>query len=113
MSLTTRQQAILKAIVEDYILTAEPVGSRVLAKRFDFGLSPATLRNEMADLEDEGLLRQPHTSSGRIPSDLGYRVFVDVLMERRGDLPPEELRVLERYTFDARDLFDILQQTAK
>lgn len=113
MSLTHRQQAILKAIVEDYILTAEPVGSRVLAKKFDLGLSPATLRNEMADLEDEGLLRQPHTSAGRIPSDLGYRVFVDVLMERRGDLPPEDLRVLERFSFDARDLFDILQQTAK
>ncbi len=113
MSLTSRQQAILKAIVEDYILTAEPVGSRVLAKKFDFGLSPATLRNEMADLEDEGLLRQPHTSAGRIPSDLGYRVFVDVLMERGGDLPPAEQRVLERFTFDARDLFDILQQTAK
>lgn len=113
MSLSPRQQAILKAIVEDYILTAEPVGSRVLAKKFDFGLSPATLRNEMADLEEEGLLRQPHTSAGRIPSDLGYRVFVDVLMERRGDLPPEGLRVLERFVFDARDLFDILQQAAK
>ena len=113
MSLTPRQQAILKAIVEDYILTAEPVGSRVLAKKFDFGLSPATLRNEMADLEEEGLLRQPHTSAGRIPSDLGYRVFVDVLMERRDDLPPADLRVLERYSFDARDLHDILQQAAK
>jgi heat-inducible transcriptional repressor len=113
MPLTQRQQAILKAIVEDYVLTAEPVGSRVLAKRFDFGLSPATLRNEMADLEEGGLLRQPHTSAGRIPSDAGYRVFVDVLMQPQADLPADELRVLERFTFDARDLFDILQQAAK
>lgn len=113
MSLTPRQQAILKAIIEDYVLTAEPVGSRVLAKKFGFGLSPATLRNEMADLEDEGLLRQPHTSAGRIPSDAGYRVFVDVLMDRPGDLPAEELGQLERQSFDERDLHEILQQAAR
>jgi heat-inducible transcriptional repressor len=112
--LTPRQKQILKAIVEDYIFTAEPVGSRVLSKKFDFGLSPATLRNEMADLEDEGLLRQPHTSAGRIPSDAGYRVFVDGLMDRSTTtLPTEELRVLERFQFDSRDLNDILAQTAK
>lgn len=111
--LTPRQKQILKAIVEDYIFTAEPVGSRVLSKKFDFGLSPATLRNEMADLEDEGLLRQPHTSAGRIPSDMGYRVFVDDLMDRSAQLPHEELRVLERFQFDSRDLNDILAQTAK
>jgi heat-inducible transcriptional repressor len=113
MSLSSRQQAILKAIIEDYILTAEPVGSRVLAKKFSLGLSPATLRNEMADLEDEGLLRQPHTSAGRIPSDAGYRVFVDVLMERHGDLSPDELGPLSRVTFDERDLYEILQQAAR
>lgn len=112
--LTPRQKQILKAIVEDYIFTAEPVGSRVLSKKFDFGLSPATLRNEMADLEDEGLLRQPHTSAGRIPSDAGYRIFVDDLMDRAGTrLPAEELRVLDRFQFDSRDLNDILAQTAK
>ncbi|MEB3285462.1 MAG: heat-inducible transcriptional repressor HrcA [Candidatus Sericytochromatia bacterium] len=113
MLLSSRQQAILKALIEDYILTAEPVGSRVLAKKFDFGLSPATLRNEMADLEDEGLLRQPHTSAGRIPSDAGYRIFVDVLMERVGDFPKEDLGILERFTFDENDLYEILQHTAK
>lgn len=113
MSLTPRQQLILKAIVEDYILTAEPVGSRALSKKFPLGVSPATLRNEMADLEDEGLLKQPHTSAGRIPSDAGYRVFVDLLMERANPLPAEELRVLERFQAQARDLQDILQQAAK
>jgi heat-inducible transcriptional repressor len=113
MLLSSRQQAILKALIEDYILTAEPIGSRVLAKKFDFGLSPATLRNEMADLEEEGLLRQPHTSAGRIPSDAGYRIFVDVLMERAGDLPTADLGALERFTFDEQDLYEVLQHTAK
>ncbi|MEB3198042.1 MAG: heat-inducible transcriptional repressor HrcA [Candidatus Sericytochromatia bacterium] len=113
MLLTSRQQAILKAIIEDYILTAEPVGSRLLAKKFGFGLSPATLRNEMADLEEGGLLRQPHTSAGRIPSDAGYRIFVDVLMERPTQVPAEEIGALTRFSFDQRDLYDILQQTAK
>lgn len=113
MFLSPRQQKILKAIIEDYVFTAEPVGSRALSKKFDFGLSPATLRNEMADLEEGGLLRQPHTSAGRIPSDAGYRMFVDLLMEPHGHLPEEELRVLDRFQVDARDLNDILAQTAK
>jgi heat-inducible transcriptional repressor len=112
--LTPRQQLILKAVVEDYISTAEPVGSRALSKKFPLGVSPATLRNEMADLEEEGLLRQPHTSAGRIPSDAGYRLFVDLLMERGHNLlPEEELRVLEKFQAQARDVQDILQQTAK
>jgi heat-inducible transcriptional repressor len=111
--LSPRQQKILKAIIEDYVFTAEPVGSRALSKKFDFGLSPATLRNEMADLEEEGLLKQPHTSAGRIPSDAGYRMFVDLLMEPARDLPEEELRVLDQFRLDARDLNDILAQTAK
>ena len=111
--LTPRQKQILKAIVEDYIFTAEPVGSRLLSKKFDFGLSPATLRNEMADLEEEGLLRQPHTSAGRIPSDAGYRLFVDDLMDRAHQLPQEELRVLDQFHIRSRDVNDILAQTAK
>jgi heat-inducible transcriptional repressor len=111
--LNPRQQAILKAIVDDYVQTAEPVGSRVLSKRFNFGLSPATLRNEMADLEEGGLLRQPHTSAGRIPSDAGYRVFVDLLMDQ-DDCLSEEMRVhLERFTFAPSSLRDVLAQAAK
>ncbi|MBC7473160.1 MAG: heat-inducible transcription repressor HrcA [Candidatus Sericytochromatia bacterium] len=81
-NLTQRQQNILLAIVLDYIATAEPVGSRTISKKYDLGLSPATIRNDMAELEDLGLLTQPHSSSGRIPSDLGYRNFVDYLMEK-------------------------------
>lgn len=77
--LTSRQKMILSAIVENYVRSAEPVGSRTLSKNQDFHLSPATIRNEMADLEDLGFLDQPHTSAGRIPSQKGYRYYVDNL----------------------------------
>src|SRR5690349_7045875 len=78
--LTDRQRMILNAIVDDYISSAEPVGSRSISKRGDVGYSPATIRNEMADLEDLGYLEQPHTSAGRIPSHKGYRYYVDHLV---------------------------------
>ncbi len=78
--LDDRKVRVLRAIVEDYITTAEPVGSRTIARKYSLGVSPATIRNEMADLEDMGYLEQPHTSAGRIPSDLGYRYYVDWLM---------------------------------
>jgi len=76
-----RKQKILKAIVQDYITTAEPVGSRTISKKFELGVSPATIRNEMADLEEMGLIEQPYTSAGRIPSDSGYRYYVDYLID--------------------------------
>lgn len=82
-----RKMRILQAITDDYIMTAEPVGSRTVARRYDLGVSPATIRNEMADLEELGYLQQPHTSAGRIPSDKGYRYYVDALMEPQ---PPSE-----------------------
>ncbi len=82
MELSSRKRAILQAIIEDYIATAEPVASRNLAKNHDLGLSPATIRNEMADLEDMGYLDKPHTSAGRIPSETGYRFYVDSLMQK-------------------------------
>ncbi len=78
--LDERKREILKAIIQDYIFTAEPVGSRALVKRHDIGLSPATIRNEMADLEEMGYLEQPHTSAGRIPSHWGYRFYVNTMM---------------------------------
>lgn len=112
-SLTPRQQQILLAVIQDYISTGEPVGSRTLSKKYDLGLSPATIRNELADLEEEGLLRQPHTSAGRVPSDTGYRVFVDHLMERRSGLPPEQERLIQEHRHLSRDLPDLMQQTAK
>lgn len=82
MELDERKKQILGAVIESYIETAEPVGSRTISKNHNLDLSPATIRNEMADLEDMGLLEQPHTSAGRIPSHLGYRMYVDRLMKR-------------------------------
>ncbi|MDF2986729.1 MAG: heat shock repressor HrcA [Eubacterium sp.] len=81
MLLDDRKLRILQAIIDDYINTAEPVGSRTIAKKHELGLSSATIRNEMADLEDMGFLEQPHTSAGRVPSDKGYRLYVDQLMK--------------------------------
>jgi heat-inducible transcriptional repressor len=78
--LTDRQKAILQILVDDYIRSAEPVGSRTLSKRSDLSISPATIRNEMADLEELGYLEQPHTSAGRVPSQKGYRFYVDHLL---------------------------------
>lgn len=78
-----RKKRVLEAIILDYIATAEPVGSRTISKKYDLGVSPATVRNEMSDLEEMGLIEQPHTSAGRIPSQIGYRYYVDFLMERQ------------------------------
>jgi len=83
MDMGSRKRLILQAIIEDYINTAEPVGSRTISKRYLTGTSPATIRNEMADLEDMGYIEQPHTSSGRIPSDKGYRLYVDEIMRQK------------------------------
>lgn len=83
MGVDERKRQVLFSIVRDYIQTAEPVGSRTIARRYDLGVSPATIRNEMADLEELGYLEQPHTSAGRVPSDRGYRFYVDAI----GGLP--------------------------
>ncbi len=88
MDLNERKLRILQAIISDFIRTGEPVGSRTLSKKFDMGVSPATIRNEMADLEEMGFLTHPHTSAGRIPSDKGYRLYVNSLMEKY-ELPTE------------------------
>jgi len=95
MQMDERKRKILRAIVQDYIATAEPIGSRTIARKFDLGVSPATIRNEMADLEDLGLIEQPHTSSGRVPSDAGYRYFVDCLMDPQ-TVSDEQKEIIER-----------------
>lgn len=82
MDLNDRKRKILQAIIDEYIGTAEPVGSRAISKKENLGLSSATIRNEMADLEEMGYITQPHTSSGRVPSDAGYRFYVNQLMQR-------------------------------
>ncbi len=80
MNLNERKRNILNAIITEYISSSEPIGSRTIAKRYDIGLSSATIRNEMSDLEELGLIVQPHASAGRIPSDKGYRIYVDEIL---------------------------------
>ena len=87
--MNSRKMKILEAIINDYIATAEPIGSRTIAKKYDFGISSATIRNEMSDLEDMGYVAAPHASAGRIPSDKGYRLYVDEVMKGRGLLEQE------------------------
>ena len=81
--LDERKRKILKAIIQTYLETGEPVGSRTISKYTDLNLSSATIRNEMSDLEEMGYILQPHTSAGRIPSDKGYRLYVDELMREK------------------------------
>jgi len=108
-----RKKKILKAIVQDYIATAEPVGSRTIAKKFELGVSPATIRNEMADLEEMGLIEQPHTSAGRIPSDSGYRYYVECLMDPLV-LDEEEKKNINREINSRLDeIQEVLEYTGK
>ena len=96
MELTERKLKILQAIISDYVKTAEPVGSRTISKKYDLGISPATIRNEMADLEEMGYLTHPHTSAGRVPSDMAYRLYVNALMEKPELSKEEKLVISER-----------------
>lgn len=110
--LDERKLAVLRAIVEDYVTTLEPVGSKAIVERHRLGVSPATVRNEMAALEDEGYIAQPHTSAGRIPTDLGYRLFVD----RLNDLKPmstAEERAISQFLDQAVDLDDVMVRTTR
>jgi heat-inducible transcriptional repressor len=94
-TLTVRQTQILKAIIDEYVQTAEPVGSESLEKKYNLGVSPATVRNEMVSLTKMGYLRQPHTSSGRIPSPMAMKFYIDQLMEERQMSLADEVKVKE------------------
>ena len=109
---STRRLDILRAIVDEYVSTQEPVGSKAIADRHALGISPATIRNEMAVLEDEGLITQPHTSAGRIPTDLGYRLFVDKLAMVK-PLSDAERRAIETFLEGALDLDDVVMRTVR
>lgn len=111
MELTTRQTQILKAIVEEYIDSAEPVGSQILEKKYHLSVSPATIRNEMGHLTDKGFLRQPHTSAGRVPTSVALRFYVDHLMQEKKLSMAEEVSAKEQ-VWDSRHNFDqLLRQT--
>src|SRR6188508_413006 len=107
-----RKLAVLRAIVEDYVATQEPVGSKSLVERHRLGVSPATVRNDMAALEDEGLITQPHTSAGRIPTDKGYRFFVDRLTNLK-PMSPAEKRAIATFLEGAHDLDDVVQRSVR
>ncbi len=111
--LTEREKLILREVIAQFILTADPISSRTLSKRLKGHLSPATIRNVMSDLEELGLLGHPHTSAGRIPTELGYRLFVDDLMSH-ARLTPREKELLDREItrLGSTDIVDVLEQTA-
>lgn len=107
-----RKFAVLRAIIEDYVATQEPIGSKSIVERHRLKVSPATVRNEMAVLEDEGYIVQPHTSAGRIPTDKGYRTFVNRLNEVRA-LSTAESKAITQVLQGAVDLDDVMQKTVK
>ncbi|MFW5469925.1 heat-inducible transcriptional repressor HrcA [Knoellia sp. CPCC 206435] len=107
-----RRLAVLRAIVQDYVETSEPVGSKALLERHQLGVSAATVRNDMAVLEEEGLIAAPHTSAGRIPTDAGYRVFVDRLSTLK-PLSPAERRAISSLLDGAIDLDDVVDRTVR
>ena len=113
MKLNERKLNILKAIVKDYIETAEAVGSRTISKKYDLGISAATIRNEMADLEELGYLIQPHTSAGRVPSEKGYKLYVDMLMGK-SELSNEEKKLIQDcIQNNVSHIKDLIQETSK
>ena len=105
MDLSDRQLKILQAIISDYVENAEPVGSRSIAKKHDLGISPATIRNEMSDLEEMGYLTHPHTSAGRVPSDKAYRLYVNELMKKKNISEKDKKEITDRLSA-SRDEFD-------
>ena len=110
--LDERKLTVLRAIVEDYVSTTEPVGSKTLVDRHHFGVSPATLRNDMAVLEEQGFIAQPHTSAGRIPTEKGYRLFVDRLSNVK-PLSGAERRAIESFLAGAYSLDDVVMRTVR
>jgi len=107
-----RSLAVLRVIVQDYVASREPVGSKTIVDRHSFGVSAATIRNDMAQLEEEELITAPHTSSGRVPTDKGYRVFVDQLTELR-PLSAGQRQAIETFLGQAVDLDDVLARTVR
>ena len=111
--LSDRRQRVLAALIEEYVARAMPVGSRTLTERYELGVSPATIRNELSVLEDGGYISQPHTSAGRVPTDFGYRAFVDRLVQS-GSLSedPDALQSINELRKSAQELDDLLDRTS-
>jgi heat-inducible transcriptional repressor len=111
--LSVRQQQVMRAIVVDYIRTAEPVGSRTISRKYGFSVSPATIRTIMADLEEMGYVAQPHTSAGRVPTDRGYRLYVDTLMDRPRLSRAEVQRIEQRVGPSTGEVEVILREAGR
>ncbi|NTU70208.1 MAG: heat-inducible transcription repressor HrcA [Coriobacteriia bacterium] len=109
--LNDRRRRVLSALVEEYIASATPVGSKTLVARYELGCSPATVRNELSILEETGFVRQPHVSAGRMPTDTGYRSFVDDLIERGGPARNEDPRSAARFA-NASEVDDLMRETS-
>ncbi|QPK94483.1 heat-inducible transcriptional repressor HrcA [Actinomyces sp. zg-332] len=107
-----RRMEVLHAIVSDYVKTREPVASKTLVERYKFGVSPATIRNDMVILEEQGLIHQPHTSAGRVPTDAGYRVFVDQIAEIK-PLSSVQRNAISTFLSDATDIQDVVERSVK
>ncbi|GAB4290576.1 MAG: heat-inducible transcriptional repressor HrcA [Coriobacteriia bacterium] len=109
-----RRRTVLSALISEYVASSQPVGSKVLVERYRLGCSPATVRNELAALEEDGLVYQPHTSAGRVPTDVGYRAFVDDVVERHTDtLPAGDVDAIHaRYERVEHELTEVMRETA-
>lgn len=113
VELSERERHVLEAVIRSYVETAEPAGSRALTRRFRMGVSPATIRNTMADLEEKGFLSHPHTSAGRVPTDKAYRVYVDSLMHIAELAPADRERLLGGIAQGSSAIESILHRTAQ
>lgn len=112
-NLTQREKAVLQSLINYYIATAKPVGSRLVANKYKLGISPATIRNTMQDLEEMGLVTHPHTSAGRVPTDKGYRVYVDTLLEPVELTDSEAEQIRSEIMIDYAAVEDLLEQTSR
>ena len=113
IDLTSRQIRILKCIIEEYLDSAEAVGSDTIDKKYNLGVSPATIRNEMAYLSEQGYLKQPHTSAGRVPTPMALKLYVKELMNKKDLSVADEVQVKEKIYESRDDLDDMLQETAR
>lgn len=112
--LNKRDENILMAILYSFISSAEPVGSRTISRKFNLGLSPASIRNVMSDLEEMGLLEQPHTSAGRVPTDLAFRYYVDTIIQKKPSLSLQESNEIDQiYKREIREIEDLMEFTSK
>src|SRR5688572_33173118 len=112
-ALTDRERRVLEAVIQSYVETAEPAGSRTISRRFGLGVSPATIRNTMSDLEEKGYLFHPHTSAGRVPTDLAYRVYVDSLLRHPVPPRPEQRELAARIGARGSAIESILERAAQ